>query len=152
MLTDALLAAAHFLAIFMLIVFITAETTLCRQAWLNTAVIQRLARLDLWYGVSAVLVLLTGFARVYMGAKGADYYWHQPLFHAKLTLFIITALISIKPSLMIRQWYKQQQKQPDFLPNVDQINSARRWMMIQAHLLIILPILASLLARGIGVH
>ena len=45
--TEALLAYAHFVAILMLVVFVTSEAALCRPEWMNAAVVRRLARVDL---------------------------------------------------------------------------------------------------------
>ena len=59
MTTEALLAYAHFLAILTMTVFLASEAALCRKEWLNAAVVERLARVDLIYGISAIVVLLT---------------------------------------------------------------------------------------------
>lgn len=83
MLQETLLAYAHYIAIFSLIVFLTSEAALCRPEWLNAAVVHRLGRLDLLYLLAAILVLATGLARTHWGMKGMGWYWHQPVLHAK---------------------------------------------------------------------
>jgi putative membrane protein len=80
------------------------QAALCRPEWMNAAVVQRLARLDLIYGIAAVVLLLTGVARVLWGAKGMGWYVSQPLFHLKMTLFVLAALMSIKPTIDFRRW------------------------------------------------
>ncbi|HET8693556.1 MAG TPA: DUF2214 family protein, partial [Aquabacterium sp.] len=57
MLLESLLAYAHFIAIFSVIVFMTSEAALCRAEWMNAAVVRRLVRLDLIYLLAAVAVL-----------------------------------------------------------------------------------------------
>lgn len=148
MLLEPLLAYAHFIAILGLVVFITSEAALCRSEWLNAAVVRRLARLDLIYLCAAIAVLLTGLARTYWGAKGMGWYWGQPLLHIKLTLFVVIGLISIKPTLAFIRWRKQLDATGALPPELE-VRSVRRLVMIQAHLLILIPLAASLLARGV---
>ena len=81
-----MLAYLHFIAIFTLIVFLSSEAALCRSEWLNAASLRRLAAIDRIYGIAAIVVLATGFARTYWGVKGFAWYWHQPLLHAKVFL------------------------------------------------------------------
>ncbi|MES2091536.1 MAG: DUF2214 family protein [Pseudomonadota bacterium] len=148
MLLEPLLAYAHFIAILGLVVFITSEAALCRSEWMNAAVVRRLGRLDLIYLCAAIAVLLTGLARTYWGAKGMGWYWHQPLLHIKLSLFVVIGLISIKPTLSFMRWRKQLDA-TGALPTELEVRSVRRLVMIQAHLLILIPLAASLLARGV---
>ena len=54
------------------------------------AVVKRLARLDLIFTASRPVVLLaTGLARLYFTGEGAVWYVLQPLFHVKMTLFVL---------------------------------------------------------------
>lgn len=48
---EAGLAYAHLLAILSLVVFLSSEAALCRAEWMNEAVVRRLGRLDLIYGL-----------------------------------------------------------------------------------------------------
>ena len=148
MLLESLLAYAHFVAIFSVIVFMTSEAALCRVEWMNAAVVRRLARLDVIYLVAAVAVLLTGLARTYWGVKGGSWYWHQPMLHLKLTLFVVIGLISIKPTLSFIRWRKQLDLDGS-LPTDVEIKRVRRLIMIQAHLLVLIPLAATFLARGV---
>lgn len=150
MLLESWLAYAHFIAIFAVIVFITSEAALCRIEWMNAAVIRRLGRLDLIYLVAALAVVLTGLARTYWGVKGGGWYWQQPLLHIKVTLFAIIGLISIKPTLSFIRWRKQLDAS-GALPGEAEVKSVRRLIMIQAHLMIFIPLAATFLARGIWV-
>lgn len=148
MLLESLLAYAHFVAILSVVVFITSEAALCRAEWLNAAVVHRLARLDLIYLFAAIAVLLTGLARTYWGAKGMGWYWHQPLLHIKVTLFAVIGLISIKPTLAFIRWRKQLDADGR-LPSEAEVKSVRKLIMIEAHLLVLIPLAATLLARGV---
>jgi putative membrane protein len=149
MLTDALLAFFHFLAIFVLITLMAAEAVVLRPD-LTPATVRRLSIYDGVYFLSAMAVLATGLLRLFYGAKGADFYLHNPWFHAKITVFVVIALCSLPPTFAISRWRKQSRKLPDFVPSPSEIKKARRWVMIEAHLLILLPLCAVMMARGIG--
>jgi putative membrane protein len=149
MTTEALLAYAHILAFLTMVVFLTSEAALCRIEWMNAAAVERLARVDLIYGVAAGLVLLTGLARVWWGMKGAAWYASQPLLHAKVGLFVLVGLMSIVPTLRYLRW-RRMLRRDGTLPASLEVVSTRRIVMVQAHLLALIPLLAVFLARGGG--
>lgn len=149
MLQDALLAWFHYLAIFVLIVVMTAEAVLLRPS-LPPDAIRRLALYDRLYLVSALAVLVTGLLRLMLGAKGVAFYMGNPWFHAKIALFVIIGLCSIPPTLTFVRWQKQARQQPGYTPADADIKRARRWVMLETHLFVLLPLFAALMARGIG--
>ena len=69
---EACLAAFHLLAILTLVVFLSSEAALCRAEWMNAAVVRRLSKLDLIYGIAAGVLLLSGIARVVWGGAVVD--------------------------------------------------------------------------------
>ena len=144
---EAFLAAFHLLAILTLVVFLTSEAALCRAEWMNPAVVKRLARLDLIYGITAAVLLVTGLARLYLGVKGLSWYVSQPLFHIKITLFVLMGLLSIKPTLTFRRWLKVL-NDTGALPAETEVRSTRRWVMVQSHILPVVAVLAVFWARG----
>jgi len=146
---EAILAYIHILAILTMVVFISSEAAICRSEWMNARVVERLVRVDLLYGIAAVLVLLSGLARTYWGFKGGGWYWTNWLLHLKLGMFVVVALMSIKPTLMYRRW-RRELAATGALPSDAQITDARKWVMIQAHIIAIIPIAAVFLARGFG--
>jgi putative membrane protein len=144
---EALLAYAHFLAILTLVVFISSEAALCRVEWMNAKVVERLVAVDRIYGIAAGAVLLTGIARTWWGIKGTSWYWHQPLLHLKLALFIAVGLMSIKPTITFIRWRKAL-RASGALPADAEVKAARKWVMIQAHIIALIPLAAVFLARG----
>ena len=146
---EAILAYLHILAILSMVVFSSSEAAICRTEWMNARVVERLVRVDLIYGIAAVLVLLSGLARTYWGLKGGGWYWTNWLLHLKLGMFVVVALMSIKPTLMYRRW-RRELRATGALPADAQVNDARKWVMIQAHIIAIIPIAAVFLARGFG--
>ena len=144
---EAILAYLHFLAILTLVVFISSEAALCRVEWLNAKVVERLAVVDRVYGIAAGAVLLTGVARTWWGIKGTSWYWHQPLLHLKLGLFVVVGVMSIKPTIMFIRW-RRELRASGALPSEAEIRTARKWVMIQAHIIAVIPLAAVFLARG----
>lgn len=148
MLTESLLAYAHIVAILSLVVFLTSETALCRPEWLNEAVVRRLIRLDRIYMFAAIAVLLTGIARTWWGVKGTGWYWHQPLLHVKVSLYVLIGLISAKPTMHFARWGRELDK-GGALPSADEVRGVRKWLMLEAHLLVLVPLAATMLARSV---
>ncbi|MDO4232369.1 MAG: DUF2214 family protein [Lautropia sp.] len=147
MILESLLAFFHFSAILMVVVFLSSEGALCRAEWLNEAVLKRLKRVDLIYLVSLALVLLTGLARIKWGAKGSEWYWSQPLMHLKLTLFAVSVVLAIPVSRAIRRWYRIWERTGQ-LPVSGEIRKTRTLIMISAHIIMLVPLAAVFLARG----
>jgi putative membrane protein len=146
---EAVLAYIHILAILTLVVFISSEAALCRSEWMNARVVERLLRVDMIYGIAAGLVLFSGLARTYWGIKGGAWYWSNGLLHLKLGMFVAVGLMSIKPTMMFRRWNKEL-KATGALPDDAQVRDARKWVMIQAHIIALIPLAAVFLARGFG--
>lgn len=146
---DAIAASLHYLSIFVLFALLTSEHILFRADLDNTTA-RRLLRIDIAYGITAGLVLTTGAVRVIWYGKGLDYYLHNGLFHAKVGLFLLIGLLSILPTLTFFNWRN------DLLagkaPSIS-LAAARRtiWVIrVELLLLVCLPFLASLMARGAG--
>jgi putative membrane protein len=146
---EAILAYLHLLAILTMVVFIASEAALCRVEWLNAAVVERLARVDRVYGIAAVAVIATGVARTWWGMKGTAWYWTNPLLHLKLTLFVVVGVISIFPTMRYLRW-RQALRTTGALPAEAEIRKTRKLVMIQAHIIAVIPLAAVFLARGFG--
>jgi putative membrane protein len=146
---EALLSYAHLLAILTAVVFISSETALCRSEWMNARVVERLVTVDRIYLGGVAAVLISGLARIAWGMKGADWYWGNGLLHLKLALFIVVAVLAIKPTLMFGRW-RRQLRETGALPDEAQIRQARRLGMVAAHLIAVIPLAAVFLARGYG--
>ena len=149
MTTDAWLAFFHLSAVLGWIVFASSQAALCRPDWLNAAVLARLARLDRILWIATAAVLLSGLARIYWGAKGAAWYWGNWLLHLKLTLFVVTAPLMLGPTRRIARW-RARQAADGSLPPPAEIAGARRLVMIETHLVALIPLAAVFLARGFG--
>ena len=149
MLLDATLAFLHFTAILLVAGFLVAEAMLLRGD-LGARDITALVRSDIGYSASAVLALATGLARALFGAKGWAFYADNPLFWAKLGLFLAIGLISIRPTLAFLRWRRAARGTAGFSVPAAQTGAARRHVLVELHLLALLPLAAVLMARGIG--
>jgi len=149
MLQDAALAWLHFVFVFILVGVIVAEAFILRLR-VDGAVARLLLRVDLFYGISAVLLILAGVGRVIWGAKGWDYYEHQPFFWAKMATFAAIGLISIVPTRTFIRWTKAASANPDLVIDTAEVKRVRRLVMLETHLIALLALFAVLMARGIG--
>ena len=149
--TESVLAASHFIAILLLVTFLAIETALMRPLWMPAA-LASLPRYDRLYRGMLALVLITGLLRLILGAKGAAFDLGNPLFHVKLTGFAVMVLLAIPVARQLRIWQSAALADPAFVPNEAALRRLRRIPMLAVHLLVILPVLAALVARGHGLR
>ncbi|MBM3344884.1 MAG: DUF2214 family protein [Betaproteobacteria bacterium] len=150
MITDALLAYLHFTAILILASALGAEALLLR-AQAGAATIRSLARADILYGISSGVVIATGLLRLYFGIKGSVFYTANPVFWAKMALFVVVGLISIPPTLKFIRWRRRLAADAAFLPAAGELAAVRRIVFIELHLLALVPLAAVFMARGLGI-
>ncbi|MDQ0465776.1 putative membrane protein [Caulobacter ginsengisoli] len=141
---DLGLAIAHHLAIFALFGVLVSELVLVRRG-LDAAAVRRVAAIDLWYGILAGLILVVGFARATMAAKGWLYYSHNEFFWAKIATFVVIGLLSAPPTVAYLRWRKA-----GVAPSDSEVAGVRRLLWIQVLLFALLPAFAAAMARGLG--
>jgi len=150
MLLDALLALAHYVSIFATVFFLLLEWIRCREpVSINRA--RLLVKMDGLYGLFALLAFATGFARVFYGAKGSAFYFANPVFHAKLGVYIVVALLSIPVTIAFFRWRKNLSRaQGESTVPAREIRRVRALLFAEIILLALIPMLAVLMARGVG--
>jgi putative membrane protein len=146
---EAAIAYLHFLSAFLLTAFLVTEFFLCRPG-LPPAQVKTLARVDLYYLIAAVAVLLSGVLRVFAVGKDAAFYLSNPVFYIKLALFLAVGLVSIPPTLQFIRWQRALKAGEERIPREGDIGSARRYIALELVLLAFIPLAAVLMARGIG--
>ncbi|MCF8379421.1 MAG: DUF2214 family protein [Bacteroidales bacterium] len=144
---QVLVAYLHFIGIMALMGTLVYEHMILKPG-LNQSQIKSLAGIDLVYGMAAIIVLATGLLRWLVYEKGYDFYMSNPLFHIKLTLFVIMGVLSIFPTRKFLKWRKQL-KQGN-MPIIDKaaIGSTLMLIRIQLLILVIIPLLAVLISMG----
>ncbi|HEY0666530.1 MAG TPA: DUF2214 family protein [Sphingobacteriaceae bacterium] len=135
----------HFISIFIIVGTLVSEHLLLKRE-LTRKEIGRLSRIDAVYGIAA-LTLLTAGLTLWLGGIGkpAVYYTHNWIFHIKITLFILIGLLSIYPTMFFIKNRKGDLEQKVQIPGF--IFWALRLELL---LLLIIPLLAGLMAKGVG--
>lgn len=134
----------HFACIFFIVAAVGAEYILIKDA-MTRKEIRRLALIDSIYGINALILLAAGFSLWLWVGKPAEFYSKNFLFHIKLSLYIVLALLSIYPSVFfLRQRKGDQNEMVNIPPKIK--------ILLRLELLILftLPLLAGLVAKGIG--
>lgn len=111
---------------------------------LSRAEVRSLLRVDAAYGISAALVLTLGLLLWFVVGKPASFYSLNPVFHAKVGLFVLVGLLSIYPTLFLLRQRRSTEESVEIPPLL--ILTLR----IELLLLLVIPVLAFLMARGIG--
>lgn len=146
----AVAAYLHFVAIFLLFALLTLEHQLFSPP-LDFKRARSLFRVDIAFGIVAGLVLITGLARAMLYGKGMDYYLNNGFFHAKITLFVVVALLSIYPTVTFLKW--RPALKAGQVPIISPAST--RWVRIIIRVellaLLLIPLFATLMARGFGV-
>ncbi|MGZ5037177.1 MAG: DUF2214 family protein [Usitatibacter sp.] len=147
--TDAILAYLHFTAIFTLFAFLTTQAVLLRRAP-DASTVRLLGRVDLFYLGAAMAVLVTGFLRLVLGAKGADFYLSAWPIYVKIGLFLAVGIISVGPTLAFIRWRRYLDHDAAWQPPQAEVAKARRTVMIEVHLAALIPLFAVIMSRGLG--
>jgi len=141
---DLEFAIGHHLLVFGIFGVLCAELIAVRRG-MDQAAVARVAGLDLWYGILAGLILVVGFARASMAAKGWAYYSHNGFFWAKIATFLVIGLLSAPPTIAYVRW-----KRAGAAPTDAQVAGVRRFLLAEVVLFALLPAFAAAMARGYG--
>lgn len=142
---DLFIRYLHFVSIFVLVAAVLGQHLILRGT-ITRALVGKAQKLDIAYAISVVVVLGTGLLQWLVVGKPADFYSSNPVFHSKLTLFLVIGLVSIYPSVYLG---KNRKGDPDEVITIPRgiIWSVRAELLI----LFLMPLLATLMARGIGI-
>jgi len=149
MYSSAVMAFLHHLAAFTVVAALAVEVALFKPP-LSLVQARRLLRTDNLYGAAAGAVLIIGMLRVVYFEKGPGYYWHDLAFLTKFSAFILTALISIYPTVIYLSWSKSLKAGtvPEISP--ERTRRVRLCLMLQLTGIVVILLCAALMARGFG--
>jgi putative membrane protein len=142
---EILLRYLHFVSIFTIVGVLVSEHLLLKKA-LTRAEISRLARIDAIYGLAALTLLTVGLT-LWLGGFGkpAVYYTQNWVFHLKLFFFLMIGILSIYPTVFFLRNRKGDKTEVVTVP------AWIFWMLrLELLLLAAIPLLAGLMARGVG--
>jgi len=148
---SALIAYLHYVAMISIAVVLVIEYWVCVPG-MGGSSIRMLARVDLMYMGLALLALGSGAARVIWFGKGAAFYLHNPVFYIKLALFLAVGLISIPPTLQYLRWMRGLHSGAAGVVADYQVLRVRRHILVELILFALIPLMATLMARGIGIQ
>lgn len=135
----------HFISIFVIVGTLVSEHVLLQKT-LTRAAVGKLARIDAVYGIAALVLVIVGLTLWFGGfGKPAVYYTKNWVFHTKITLFILVGILSIYPTVFFIKNRKGDSQE------IVEVPRAVFWMLrIELTLLLIIPLLAGLMAHGVG--
>ena len=145
----AVMAFLHHVAAFTVVTALGVEVALFKPP-LTAGQARRIMATDLIFGAGATALLVIGLLRVFLFEKGAQYYFSNPFFLTKFTLFIVAALISIYPTMVFLTWRKILRS--GMVPEVPDSQRVRARMCMMLELTAVLGIIfcAPFMARGLG--
>jgi len=142
-------AFLHHLAAFVVVGALMVELVVLRND-LTIQSARSVLRMDMAYGISALVLVVVGFVRVFHTEKGSMYYFASGPFLVKLTLFIIVGLLSIYPTMKFLSWRKALRE-----GRVPEFGAARRRVRMLIHieltLLFVIMLMAVMMARGVWI-
>lgn len=112
---------------------------------MTRAEINRLAKIDLLYGLSAISLVGAGLMLWFMVGKPADFYSYNWIFQLKVGLAILLGLLSLPPTIFFLKNQKGEETEAVVLPGY-----IKTLVRIELLLLLIIPLCAVLMAQGIG--
>ena len=145
---EVLVAYLHFLSIILTAAFLMSELVVCRQG-IGEREIRRLGGLDIAFFAAAMAALATGLLRVFFYGKGLGFYLPNPFFQAKLALYVLIAVLSIRPTLRFVRW-RRIVAGGGAPPSAAEVAAVRRVLHLELALFALMPLMAVLMARGIG--
>jgi putative membrane protein len=141
-----LVAWLHYVGIMSLIAGLLGEHLLLKQE-LTAAEAKTIQRLDIIYGGSATIVLITGIIRIFL-EKGAAYYNQHVAFHILFGIFVIVALLSIYPTRIFLRWRADSNAGRGQQLARDQFRKIQMILRVEMTLLLLAPFFATWMAHG----
>lgn len=135
----------HFISIFAIVGSLVSEHLLLKKT-MTRGEIARVARVDAVYGLAALTLLTVGLT-LWLGSYGKPSWFYSKnwVFHLKITLFAVIGLLSIYPTVFFLRQRKGEPTEVVAIPK-----SVFMMLRLELLLLFIIPLLAGLMAHGVG--
>jgi putative membrane protein len=151
MMMPALMAFLHHLAAFALVAAIVVVFALFRD-YITPRSARKLLVADMNAGLSAGALLIVGLLRVFYFEKGAGYYFDSIPFIAKLSLFVLVALLSVYPTVLFLSWSKALKAGRAPVVDTGKLRRVRALLHFELMGVVLILLCAALMARGIGAN
>jgi putative membrane protein len=146
------LAGLHLIALGLGLGAVIARGTALREAPSNAA-LRRAFRSDSTWGIAALLWIITGVCRVLDGIeKPTSFYLTNPVFHAKIGLFLVILLLELWPMVTLIRW-RRTFSAGESAERLMTSGAGRRIATIshiEALVVVVMVFVAVALARGLG--
>lgn len=135
----------HFIGIVCLAGMLISQNLMMSKV-VDNQTLRKLTIADSIYGISALVILGAGLSLWLWVGKPSSFYSGNAIFHIKLSLFIVVGLLSIIPTVFFMRNRKN---------NAAQVNIPSYVIFVkrvELVLLLFIPLLAVLMARGVGLN
>jgi putative membrane protein len=136
----------HYVSIMLMIASLLGEHLLLKQE-LAMADARTIQRLDIVFGASATVVLITGVMRMFL-EKGVAYYNQHIGFHILVGIFVIAALLSIYPTVIFLRWRSDTRAGKGQQLAREQFKKMQMIIRAEMTLLLLAPFFAAWMAHG----
>ena len=147
----AVFAWLHLVAVGLAAGLLLSEYWLCRRIP-DRLQVRLLGTVDLGYYLALIGSLATGLARALYFGQDTAYYLVNRLFWLKIILFVAIGLIAVFPTLQFIRWNREARTAPTFAPLTRELERVRGSIALQMGLMLLLPLVSVLLARGYGLQ
>ncbi len=145
MMAEILVRYFHFLGIIAIVGGLVGEHLIMKPV-MSRREIKRMAILDAVYGAGAIVAIGMGFTLWFGVGKPADFYSQNWIFHTKVGLAILLGILSLPPTL----FFNKHKKGKDLDTQIELPKRIMMFIRIELLLLVIIPLCATLMAKGIG--
>ena len=112
--------------------------------------VERFVRFSFGIAVAAGVMLISGVGLLIWPEQGVTFYLRNPVFYIKVAVFAAMLLIAITPARIILQWHRD--AGTGTTPEYGTVLFVKRYLTVEAVLFLLIPLAASLSARGIGLQ
>ena len=134
----------HFLAILLVFGSLLVEIVLVKKT-LPKKMLKLIGKIDALYGLAILLLFGAGLSLWFWVGKPAEFYSQNPIFILKFVLVCLVGILSIWPTIFFIKNQKGNDEDVVKIPSY-----IRKIILVEVVLLLVVPMLAVLMARGVG--
>ena len=142
--SEVLVRYGHFLGILLLMGLLMSEHLLIKPQMTRNE-IRKFSKVDAFVGLAAIFTMIMGLILWIGVGKPKEFYTKNPVMHIKLTLFMAIFFLSLVPTIWFIKNRKGEEKEV-----IDVPKKHKMIIRIELVFLLLMPFVATLLARGIG--